>query len=434
MFKLVAGVTLDLNKVLCTEKLCSWKKSRKKANPTPLKFVNFKRPKKGDTMPTVQDAFEGKLRGHWSPDPVKFCTEQNLQKLCQYKRAAPNAVLWKNTSMKFEDSDDELTETADETEDFSLPEPITSMYDPSAINMNPEDIINFSEKKYHCYLSNNSQKNFDNLCYITKTQSHNQNWKLHRCGRITATFSKTAYNLKLDNPAKSFISSIMQYNKDFTTKAMKHGITTESLARKTYFDNESKNHDSFTVEETGLCVNANFPCLGASPDGIVKCKCHKVGLLEIKCPYKHKTLHEWKEDKLCPIDNTDKMKRNHTYYYQVQHQMLITGFEHCDFFVYFSNTKEFYLSRVNKDPVFCGSLKEKLLKTFQKVVLLEVISRKNDPKLEHLEELYCICKRPSFPPMIACDGENCKIEWFHFSCVDLKKTPKTWYCKECQVD
>ena len=37
------------------------------------------------------------------------------------------------------------------------------------------------------------------------------------------------------------------------------------------------------------------------------------------------------------------------------------------------------------------------------------------------EKLYCIGKRPSFSPMIACDGRNCKIEWFHYACVKSNK-------------
>lgn len=40
------------------------------------------------------------------------------------------------------------------------------------------------------------------------------------------------------------------------------------------------------------------------------------------------------------------------------------------------------------------------------------------------EPLYCLCNKPSFGSMIECDNEACAIEWFHFACVQLKKTPK----------
>ena len=37
--------------------------------------------------------------------------------------------------------------------------------------------------------------------------------------------------------------------------------------------------------------------------------------------------------------------------------------------------------------------------------------------------------------MIACDNVDCKIEWFHWSCVNISKYPannEKWYCPECR--
>ncbi len=50
------------------------------------------------------------------------------------------------------------------------------------------------------------------------------------------------------------------------------------------------------------------------------------------------------------------------------------------------------------------------------------------------EPLYCSCRRTAFGQMIACDNEDCLIEWFHFSCVGLTKLPrKLWYCPDCAL-
>lgn len=68
--------------------------------------------------------------------------------------------------------------------------------------------------------------------------------------------------------------------------------------------------------------------------------------------------------------------------------------------------------------------------------------RNKDPRnrgdghsIENDEEdktLYCFCQRVSFGEMVACDGPNCKYEWFHYGCVGLKEPPKgTWYCPDC---
>lgn len=48
------------------------------------------------------------------------------------------------------------------------------------------------------------------------------------------------------------------------------------------------------------------------------------------------------------------------------------------------------------------------------------------------EQKYCYCNQVSYGEMIACDNEECDIEWFHYDCVGLKMPPKgKWYCEEC---
>lgn len=54
----------------------------------------------------------------------------------------------------------------------------------------------------------------------------------------------------------------------------------------------------------------------------------------------------------------------------------------------------------------------------------------NEPK-------YCYCNRISFGEMIACENDDCPIEWFHFGCVGL--TPENrpvgqWFCDECKAE
>lgn len=48
------------------------------------------------------------------------------------------------------------------------------------------------------------------------------------------------------------------------------------------------------------------------------------------------------------------------------------------------------------------------------------------------EPRYCYCHQVSFGDMIACDGENCEREWFHYPCVGLVEPPAgKWFCEEC---
>lgn len=45
------------------------------------------------------------------------------------------------------------------------------------------------------------------------------------------------------------------------------------------------------------------------------------------------------------------------------------------------------------------------------------------------EPRYCYCNRVSFGEMVGCDGEECKIEWFHLECVGLRSAPKNCRCQ-----
>eukprot|EP00301_Raphidiophrys_heterophryoidea_P002821 c11303_g1_i1.p1 GENE.c11303_g1_i1~~c11303_g1_i1.p1 ORF type:complete len:218 (+),score=19.00 c11303_g1_i1:425-1078(+) len=59
-------------------------------------------------------------------------------------------------------------------------------------------------------------------------------------------------------------------------------------------------------------------------------------------------------------------------------------------------------------------------------------ARDMDMPIDPNEPTYCVCHRVSFGEMVACDNAECKVEWFHFECVGLKKQPKgRWFCPEC---
>ena len=49
-------------------------------------------------------------------------------------------------------------------------------------------------------------------------------------------------------------------------------------------------------------------------------------------------------------------------------------------------------------------------------------------------QLWCICRKPSFGEMIGCDNAlSCKVEWYHFPCLNIRKAPKgKWFCPQCR--
>ena len=67
----------------------------------------------------------------------------------------------------------------------------------------------------------------------------------------------------------------------------------EDEAQKEYLDFVKEHHNCYNLEyfDSGLHVNPSFPHLRATPVGVVTCDCCGKGLIEIKCPYKHRDKH-----------------------------------------------------------------------------------------------------------------------------------------------
>lgn len=62
----------------------------------------------------------------------------------------------------------------------------------------------------------------------------------------------------------------------------------------------------------------------------------------------------------------------------------------------------------------------------------EVDQLVNGINIDPNEPVYCSCNRIAFGDMIACDNEECPIEWFHYPCVNLTKKPRnSWICPTC---
>ncbi len=64
-------------------------------------------------------------------------------------------------------------------------------------------------------------------------------------------------------------------------------------------------------------------------------------------------------------------------------------------------------------------------------VIVEATGNEGQDAIDDKE--YCICHRVSQGNMIACDGDSCPIEWFHWDCVDVVTEPVgDWYCPDCR--
>jgi len=50
-----------------------------------------------------------------------------------------------------------------------------------------------------------------------------------------------------------------------------------------------------------------------------------------------------------------------------------------------------------------------------------------------LQPTYCLCEEISYGDMVCCDNDLCPMQWFHFGCVSINRSPKgQWFCPFCR--
>ena len=141
-------------------------------------------------------------------------------------------------------------------------------------------------------------------------------------------------------------------------------------------------HPDIEVVITGLVLKCDQPYLVCSPDGIVKCRCKNcvdAGLLEIKCPFKHRFVDPREAAKdlsfCCSVaDGHLKLKRTHNYFYQVQGQMAICNKKWCDFYIW--TLKGTSVERIYRDEIFCEKMFEKTGLYYRQYVVPELFSQR----------------------------------------------------------
>jgi hypothetical protein len=141
-------------------------------------------------------------------------------------------------------------------------------------------------------------------------------------------------------------------------------------------------HENFRLSKSGLMLNTHYKEFGASPDGIVECDCDNVncgiGLVEVKCPYclfdSNLSIDEYLAKDTCVIfeNGTRKMNPKHTYFYQVQLQLLISGFHYADFVIWKANEVLIVREYPNHDFIVEKILKARIY--FYQIIMPELLA------------------------------------------------------------
>lgn len=214
----------------------------------------------------------------------------------------------------------------------------------------------------------------------TRGQWRNPEWHKWRENRITASIAPKISNSKFVNGRttevpQSYLKAVVGSGSGVQTPAMSWGVRNEKKAVEAYEALKSSTAKKpVKVKDCGLFVDKDKPWLAASPDGIIQevDTGKNLGLLEVKCPYKHrnKTVAEACKDETFCLEkegSSYSLKKEHPYYTQVQCQMKVSGLGKADFVVH--TNKETAIAPVDFDPVFWKQTVPKLQKFYTDAVL-----------------------------------------------------------------
>uniref|UniRef100_A0A6J0VF08 YqaJ viral recombinase domain-containing protein n=1 Tax=Pogona vitticeps TaxID=103695 RepID=A0A6J0VF08_9SAUR len=214
----------------------------------------------------------------------------------------------------------------------------------------------------------------------TRGQRANPEWYKWRENRITASVAPKIANSKFANGRssevpRSYLKAVVEPGSSVQTPAMSWGVRNEKKAIRAYEAlKSSKGEKPVKVDDCGLFIDKKKAWLAASPDGVVReaGTGKDLGLLEVKCPYKHreKTVTEACKDKTFCLEKTGDsyaLKKTHPYYVQVQCQMGVSGHKKADLVVF--TNKETAIAPVDFDPAFWEKTVPKLEKFYTDAVV-----------------------------------------------------------------
>lgn len=316
------------------------------------------------------------------------------------------------------------TPCTDSTVDASMPKPLTHLFDEKHSLLSQAELQKELDKIMQTLPAYFSELNCNHLQKSTLGQSSCKQWFEQRQGRITASHFNEV--LKCKTSHVSVTSKIMGYTSSRNAPALAWGKNSEKL--EAFTSNQMTCHDSLSVEEVGLVLNPKFPHLGASPDGIVHCKCCPPSTLEIKCPLKYANMSitdAIKSKDFC-LGKNFELKKYHAYYAQVQGQIAVCELKTSYFVIW--TTEDCHTQKVEFSEEYWAQIRPKLDLFYRQHILTEICTHKLKKQFL-IAETSCLCKCRSETSVTQCSVCH-KV--FHLKCVGLKRHPgEQWFCSAC---
>ena len=171
----------------------------------------------------------------------------------------------------------------------------------------------------------------------TRLQAQSRHWFVYRRCLITGTMARRVIIQNLRNAPSIKLNKCIsrQFQSDFSTPAMSYGIENEKHALNAFFNQFKLTHQNAQLHQKGLVIFNQIPYIAGSPDGILTCDCcNHAFLVEVKCPYRLRDvgISSWR---ILEYMNSDRrLKREHTYYNQVNLYQGIMDLHTAFFIVY----------------------------------------------------------------------------------------------------
>ncbi|XP_034063803.1 uncharacterized protein LOC117540949 isoform X2 [Gymnodraco acuticeps] len=183
----------------------------------------------------------------------------------------------------------------------------------------------------------------------TREQSDSVEWHRVRRPRITSSRFREVCHVRGQSSAENLAQRIRKGVAQ--TASMKRGLALEPFAIQEYCRIKNTNY-----WPCGFVIHPDAPWLGASPDGLVfdPTESPPFGLVEIKCP----NVKSYVDCSYLKMQSgTLKLKQSHSYYWQVQGQLLLTGMEWCDLVVFAE--EDILIQRICRDCEVAATIREK---------------------------------------------------------------------------
>ena len=196
-----------------------------------------------------------------------------------------------------------------------------------------------------------------------------EDWNALRLGRFTSSKIYLLFvepKSKKDREAGNISESAKTYITDKATEIVYNCApnSVSSFATEWGIDNEPLAKHEYERRKLNFISKCGFFELdsntGSSPDGLIG----KDGLIEIKCPF-NRSNHIKNVLKL--KDDLDLYKLSKMYYYQVHHQLYVTGRKWCDFVSFDprlihtnNNDKALHTIRIFRNEELCKLFEDKI--------------------------------------------------------------------------